>query len=202
MEKQAYYFARIEVAVEGLRAGVKHPALHELLDIVDEARYCLEESAGQSDQSDKSDKSDSTLLAVPSTAEPRGGAESGGAPKSTRSPAEPGPEARGRRAATFGGKRRGRPAKTARPYSAASKKQERAERALIADLQEVIDRAGCTNIPDAVAELLQCDEQPGVIFRLLDCTFAEFAALRDGKADAGLAGKFLAVFKLKSEKEA
>ena len=42
MEKQAYYFARIEVAVEGLRAGVKHPALHELLDIVDEARYCLE----------------------------------------------------------------------------------------------------------------------------------------------------------------
>ena len=43
MERQAYYFARIEVAVEGLRAGVKHPALHELLDIVDEARYCLEE---------------------------------------------------------------------------------------------------------------------------------------------------------------
>ena len=42
MERQAYYFARIEVAVEGLRAGVKHPAMHELLDIVDEARYCLE----------------------------------------------------------------------------------------------------------------------------------------------------------------
>ena len=42
MERQAYYFARIEVAVEGLRAGVKHPAMHELLDIVDEARFCLE----------------------------------------------------------------------------------------------------------------------------------------------------------------
>ena len=199
MERQAYYFARIEVAVEGLRAGVKHPALHELLDIVDEARYCLEEEL--TPLSDKSDKSDSTLLAVPSTEEPRGGAESGGAPKSTRSPAEPGPEARGRRAATSGVKRRGRPARTAGPYSAAGKEQERARRALIADLQEVIDRAGCTNIPDAVAELLQCDVQPGVIFRLLDCTFAEFAALRDGKTDAGLAGKFLAVFKLKSEKE-
>ena len=101
MERQAYYFARIEVAVEGLRAGVKHPALHELLDIVDEARYCLEEEL--TPLSDKSDKSDSTLLAVPSTEEPRGGAESGGAPKSTRSPAEPGPEARGRRVATFRG---------------------------------------------------------------------------------------------------
>lgn len=168
MEKQAYYFARIEVAVEGLRAGVKHPALHELLDIVDEARYCLEG------------------LAVPQPMERNAATgEVSALPEAEKAP----------------GKRRGRPAKTARPYSAASKKQERAERALIADLQEVIDRAGCTNIPDAVAELLQCDEQPGVIFRLLDCTFAEFAALRDGKADAGLAGKFLAVFKLKSEKE-
>ena len=66
----------------------------------------------------------------------------------------------------------------------------------------MIDRAGCTNISDAVAEILQCDVQPGVILRLLDCTLEEFAALRDGKADAELAGKFLAVFKLKSEKEA
>ena len=163
MERQAYYFARIEVAVEGLRAGVKHPALHELPDIVDEARYCLEgELIPPPDKSDKSDKSD-----IPAK-----------------------------------GKRRGRPAKTAGPYSAASKEQERAERALIADLQEVIDRAGCTNIPDAVAEILQCDVQPGVILRALDCTLAEFAALRDGKADAELARKFLAVFKLKGEKEA
>ena len=157
MERQAYYFARIEVAVEGLRAGVKHPAMHELLDIVDEARFCLEEEL-----TPPSDKSD-----IPAK-----------------------------------GKRRGRPAKIAGPYSAASKEQERAERALIADLQEVIDRAGCTNIPDAVAEILQCDVQPGVILRALDCTLAEFAALRDGKADAELARKFLAVFKLKGEKEA
>lgn len=162
MEKQAYYLARIEVAVEGLRAGVKHPALHELLDIVDEARYRLEESVGQSDRSDWSDRSD-----IPAK-----------------------------------GKRRGRPAKTAGPYRDASKEQERAERALIADLQEVIDRAGCTNIPDAVAEILQCDVQHGVIPYLIDCTLEEFAALRDGKADSELAGKFLAVFKLKSEKEA
>lgn len=169
MEKQAYYFARIEVAVEGLRAGVKHPALHELLDIVDEARYCLEG------------------LAVPQPMERNAATgEVSALPEAEKAP----------------GKRRGRPAKTARPYSAASKKQERAERALIADLQEVIDRAGCTNIPDAVAELLQCDVQPGVIPCLIDCTLEEFAALRDGKADADLAGKFLAVFKLKSEKEA
>ena len=66
----------------------------------------------------------------------------------------------------------------------------------------MIDRAGCTNIPDAVAELLQCGIQPIAIFRLLDCTFAELAALRAGKADAELARKFLAVFKLKGEKEA
>ncbi len=169
MEKQAYYFARIEVAVEGLRAGVKHPALHELLDIVDEARYCLEG------------------LAVPQPMERNAAAgEVSALPEAEKAP----------------GKRRGRPAKTARPYSAASKEQERAERALITDLQEVIDRAGCTNIPDAVAELLQCDVQPGVLLRLIDCTLEEFAALRDGEADTELAGKFLAVFKLKSEQEA
>lgn len=160
MERQAYYFARIEVALEGLRAGVKHPAMHELLDIIDEARYCLE--AALPPLSDKSNKSD-----IPAK-----------------------------------GKRRGRPAKTAGPYSAASKEQERAERALIADLQEVIDRAGSTNIPDAIAEFLQCDIQPDVIFCLIGCTLEEFAALRDGEADAELAGKFLAVFKLKGEKEA
>ncbi|NMD89381.1 hypothetical protein HF882_22610, partial [Victivallis vadensis] len=60
----------------------------------------------------------------------------------------------------------------------------------------------CTNIPDAVTELLQCDVQPGVILRLIGCTLEEFAALRDGRADAELAGKYLAVFKLKGEKEA
>ena len=168
MEKQAYYLARIEVAVEGLRAGVKHPALHELLDIVDEARFCLE-----------------GLAVPPPMVLNTATGEVSALPEAEKAP----------------GKRRGRPAKTAGPYSAASKKQERAERALIADLQEVIDRAGCTNIPDAVAELLQCDVQPGVIPCLIDCTLEEFAALRDGKADTELAGKFLAVFKLKSEQE-
>ena len=159
MEKQAYYFARIEVAVEGLRAGVKHPAMHELLDIVDEARYCLEG------------------LAVSQPIERNAAAgEVSALPEAEKVP----------------GKRRGRPAKTATTDAAR----------LIADLQEVIDRAGCTNIPDAVAEILQCDVQPGVILCLIDCTLEEFAALRDGKADAELAGKFLAVFKLKSEKEA
>ena len=159
MEKQAYYFARIEVAVEGLRAGVKHPALHELLDIVDEARYCLEG------------------LAAPQPMERNAAAgEVSALPEAEKAP----------------GKRRGRPAKTATTDAAR----------LTADLQEVIDRAGCTNIPDAVAEILQCDVQPGVILCLIDCTLEEFAALRDGRADAELAGKFLAVFKLKSEKEA
>ena len=159
MEKQAYYFARIEVAVEGLRAGVKHPALHELLDIVDEARYCLEG------------------LAVPQPMERNAATgEVSALPEAEKAP----------------GKRRGRPAKTATTDAAR----------LTADLQEVIDRAGCTNIPDAVAEILQCDVQPGVILCLIDCTLEEFAALRDGRADAELAGKFLAVFKLKSEKEA
>lgn len=169
MEKQAYYFARIEVAVEGLRAGVKHPAMHELLDIVDEARYCLE-----------------GLAVPPPMVLNTATGEVSALPEAEKAP----------------GKHRGRPAKIAGPYSAASKEQERAKRTLIADLQEVIDRAGCTNIPDAVAELLQCDVQPGVILCLIDCTLEEFAALRDGKADAELAGKFLAVFKLKSEKEA
>ncbi len=169
MEKQAYYLARIEVAVEGLRAGVKHPALHELLDIVDEARFCLE-----------------GLAVPPPMVLNTATGEVSALPEAEKAP----------------GKHRGRPAKIAGPYSAASKEQERAKRTLIADLQEVIDRAGCTNIPDAVAEILQCDVQPGVFFQLLDCTLEEFAALRGGKADAELAGKFLAVFKLKSEKEA
>lgn len=189
MERQAYYFARIEVAVEGLRAGVKHPALHELLDIVDEARFCLE---GMLPPVEK------TML--------------------THKPVqffEPGTPGARRvddiiKTAQALGEASARKIEelseitevTAGPYSAASKEQERARRTLAADLQEVIDRAGCTNIPDAVAEILQCDVQPGVILRALDCTLAEFAALRDGKADAELARKFLAVFKLKSEKEA
>lgn len=193
MEKQAYYFARIEVAVEGLRAGVKHPALHELLDIVDEARYCLEGLAVPQpmERNAAAGEAGDTYVRV---LDPQTGKYRAVRPTSA-APTMPTGE-------TVPGKRRGRPAKTAGPYSAASKKQERAERALIADLQEVIDRAGCTNIPDAVAELLQCDVQPGVIPCLIDCTLEEFAALRDGKADADLAGKFLAVFKLKSEKEA
>lgn len=183
MEKQAYYFARIEVAVEGLRAGVKHPALHELLDIVDEARYCLEGLAvpPPMERNAAAGEVGDTYVRVldPQTGKYRAVRPAIAAPTMPTGKTVP-------------GKRRGRPAKTATTDAAR----------LTADLQEVIDRAGCTNIPDAVAEILQCDVQPGVILCLIDCTLEEFAALRDGKADAELAGKFLAVFKLKNEKEA
>ena len=40
-EKQRYYFTRIEVAVEGIRAGIRNPVLHELLDIIEEAAFYL-----------------------------------------------------------------------------------------------------------------------------------------------------------------
>ena len=74
---------------------------------------------------------------------------------------------------------------------------------LAADLQEVITAAGCETIQEAVTELLQCDIRPATIATVLKCTDEEFAALRDGKADAGLIYKFLKVFKLrKPAKEA
>lgn len=74
---------------------------------------------------------------------------------------------------------------------------------LAADLQEVITAAGCETIQEAVTELLQCDIRPATIAAVLKCTDEEFAALRDGKADAGLIYKFLEVFKLrKPAKEA
>lgn len=40
-EKRRHYFTRIEVAVEGIRAGIRHPVLHELLDIIEEAAFYL-----------------------------------------------------------------------------------------------------------------------------------------------------------------
>ena len=40
-EKQRYHFTRIEVAVEGIRAGIRNPVLHELLDIIEEAAFYL-----------------------------------------------------------------------------------------------------------------------------------------------------------------
>lgn len=74
---------------------------------------------------------------------------------------------------------------------------------LAADLQEVITAAGCETIQEAVTELLQCDIRPATIAAVLKCTDEEFAALRDGKADAGLIYKSLKVFKLrKPAKEA
>lgn len=74
---------------------------------------------------------------------------------------------------------------------------------LAADLQEVITAAGCETIQEAVTELLQCDIRPATIATVLKCTDEEFAALRDGKADAELIYKFLEVFKLrKPAKEA
>lgn len=74
---------------------------------------------------------------------------------------------------------------------------------LAADLQEVITAAGCETIQEAITELLQCDIRPATIAHVLKCTEEEFAALRDGKADAELFYKFLEVFKLrKPAKEA
>lgn len=74
---------------------------------------------------------------------------------------------------------------------------------LAADLQEVITAAGCETVQEAITELLQCDIRPATIVHVLKCTEEEFAALRDGKADAELFYKFLAVFKLrKPAKEA
>lgn len=74
---------------------------------------------------------------------------------------------------------------------------------LAADLQEVITAAGCETVQEAITELLQCDIRPATIAAVLKCTDEEFAALRDGKADAGLIYKFLKVFKLrKPAKEA
>lgn len=69
---------------------------------------------------------------------------------------------------------------------------------LAADLQEVITAAGCETVQEAITELLQCDIRPATIVHVLKCTEEEFAALRDGKADAGLIYKFLAVFKLRN----
>lgn len=69
---------------------------------------------------------------------------------------------------------------------------------LAADLQEVITAAGCETVQEAITELLQCDIRPATIAAVLKCTDEEFAALRDGKADAGLIYKFLAVFKLRN----
>lgn len=159
MEKQAYYFARIETAVEGLRAGVTHPALHELLDIIDEARYYLEG------------------IALPQPMQwVSASCEVSGSPTAEKKP----------------GKRCGR----------RCKKDSTDAAALAADLQKLIDQAGCTNIPDAVNLILHSGVKPCSILGLLNCTLAELTALFSGKADDGLADKFLAVFKLKTDEEA